>query len=173
MDAQKSLEDLVDEREQMVGKIVGFMSFVLSKLGTSTRYVQFSDHTNERRHLNDFYGFDMSAATGEHATYGCEMVLRYGGAPVFEAAFIGGGFDSRDDQSELRQYVPGDWEQKLLGMIKNKEKIVADWKALAAEQEQNEARSAELNRNLWTKTAELEKRAVKLRLPTSPAPLPK
>jgi len=172
MGAQKSLEDLVNEREQMICKIVGFMSSVLLELGTSTHYEQFSDHTNERRHLNDFYGFDMSSATGKYLTYGREMVLRYGGAPIFEAAFIGNSFDSRNDKSELRRYVSGEWEQKLLSMIKNKEEIVAAWKAeqkLQATQRvvSNERSYAERN-----KQAELERRAARLGLTVSSAPLP-
>ena len=172
MDAQKRHEDLVDEREQLVGNLVALMHVVLSKLGTSTRYVQFSDHTNERRHLNDFYGFDMSSATGKYLTYGREMVLRYGGGPIFEAAFIGNSFDSRNDKSELRRYVSGEWEQKLLSMIKNKEEIVAAWKAeqkLQATQRvvSNERSYAERN-----KQAELERRAARLGLTVSSAPLP-
>ena len=161
---QKSLEVLVTEREQMVDNIIRFMSSMLSTLGTMTHYEEFSDRTRENRHLNGFHSFDMSLTVGGHTIYGNEMALRYKGEHVFEVAFVGHSFDGRYDQAEVRLYVPGKWEQKLLGMVKNKEKLVADWKARAAEQKEKEGQRAELNERLSTERANLEKRAARLGL---------
>ncbi|MBI4095416.1 MAG: hypothetical protein HY438_00995 [DPANN group archaeon] len=158
---QKSLEVLVNERELMVDKIIEFMDYVLSECGEQIHFEQFSDRVKQKLELYDFYGFDMFLNRGMHTIYGNVATLHYDKAPVFEAEFVG-HFDSRDSESNVKLYVRGEWETKLIGIIKNKKQVIADWRARLYARKQKEAQRAKLNDQFYNKQAELEKRAAKL-----------